>query len=70
MSLLTFGRSQQNPCTKCPEPSIPGLIPGAGKCQYHWNAGVWGEAWAEAVKVAAEDSHILKLAELYRPYDD
>lgn len=34
------------PCTKCGKPSIPGLIRGAGKCQFHWNEGVWGTAWA------------------------
>lgn len=33
-------------CTKCNEPSIPGLISGAGKCRFHWNEGVWGTAWA------------------------
>lgn len=37
-----------NPCTKCGKPGIPGLIDGAGKCQYHWNEGVWGKAWADA----------------------
>lgn len=37
-------------CTECGEPSIPGLARGAGKCQYHWNAGVWGKAWADKVR--------------------
>ncbi len=43
------GRSK-NPCTICGEPGIPGLIQGAGKCQYHWNAWVWGEEYADRVK--------------------
>ncbi len=34
-------------CTKCDKPSIPGLINGCGKCQYHWNEGVWGKEWAD-----------------------
>lgn len=33
-------------CTKCGKPSIPGLISGAGKCQFHWNEGFWGTEWA------------------------
>lgn len=36
----------KNLCTKCGKPSIPGLIQGAGKCQFHWNEVVWGTAWA------------------------
>lgn len=56
-------------CTKCPKSSIPGLILGAGKCQYHWNAGVWGEDWANLVQQSQEDQHIMELAELYLPYD-
>ena len=40
----------KNPCTICGEPGIPGLIRGAGKCQYHWNAGVWGKEYADRVK--------------------
>lgn len=39
-----------NPCTECGKPGIPGLIKGAGKCQYHWNAGVWGKQWADEVE--------------------
>jgi hypothetical protein len=34
-------------CTVCGKPSLPGLTAGNGKCQFHWDAGVWGEAWAE-----------------------
>lgn len=36
-------------CSKpnCNHKSIPGLINGAGKCPYHWAAGVWGEEWAD-----------------------
>lgn len=37
----------------CDKRSIPGLIRGHGKCQYHWNAGVWGKEWAD--KAAASD---------------
>jgi hypothetical protein len=37
-------------CTLCDKPSIPGLVRGKGKCQYHWNAGVWGEKWANEVE--------------------
>lgn len=40
----------KNPCTICGEPGIPGIIRGAGKCQYHWNAGVWGEEYADRVR--------------------
>ena len=39
-----------NPCTFCGEPGIPGLIHGAGKCQYHWNVGQFGVEWANEVK--------------------
>lgn len=39
----------KNPCTKCGKPGIPGLIQGAGKCQYHWNVGAYGQAWADRV---------------------
>ena len=39
----------KNPCTICGKPGIPGLIRGAGKCQYHWNAGVWGKEYADRV---------------------
>ena len=37
----------KNPCTICGEPGIPGLIRGAGKCPYHWAAGVWGKEYAD-----------------------
>lgn len=40
----------KNPCTKCGKPGIPGLIQGAGKCQYHWNVGAYGQAWADRVE--------------------
>ena len=29
--------------TICGGPGIPGLIAGCGKCQQHWNEGVWGK---------------------------
>ena len=41
--------AKNNPCTICGKPGIPGLIRGAGKCQYHWAAGVWGKAYADSV---------------------
>ena len=37
----------KNPCTICGEPGIPGLIRGAGKCPYHWAAGVCGKEYAD-----------------------
>lgn len=39
----------RQPCSvlHCGLRSVAGLIPGAGKCPYHWAAGVWGEAWAD-----------------------
>ena len=37
----------------CGKPSIPGLIHGAGKCQFHWSEGVWGTAWAKEVEARA-----------------
>lgn len=40
-------------CTLCKERSIPGLIRGAGKCQYHWNLALWGKAWADAIRARA-----------------
>lgn len=36
-----------NQCTICGKPGIPGLIRGAGKCQYHWNVGAYGQEWAD-----------------------
>lgn len=39
-----------NPCTVCGKPGIPGLVQGCGKCQYHWNADLWGKHWADAVE--------------------
>lgn len=40
-----------NPCTLCQRPGIPGLIRRAGKCQYHWNVGVYGQAWADQLLI-------------------
>jgi hypothetical protein len=34
-------------CTKCENPSIPGLLRGAGKCQNHYNEGQFGKKWAD-----------------------
>jgi len=39
-----------NLCTICGAPGIPGLVQGAGKCQYHWNVGQYGEAWANRIR--------------------
>lgn len=41
-------------CTECGEPSLPGLIQGAGKCQYHWNVGAYGKDWADKVRADSE----------------
>jgi len=41
--------ARKNPCTICGKPGIPGLLRGQGKCQEHWTAGVWGQAWADKV---------------------
>ena len=41
--------AKNNPCTICGKPGIPGIIRGAGKCQYHWAAGVWGKAYADSL---------------------
>lgn len=46
-----------NPCTECGKPGIPGLTQGAGKCQYHWNKGVWGEAWANHCEQLNEEKN-------------
>jgi hypothetical protein len=40
----------KNPCTICLKPGIPGLRKGAGKCQYHWNVGAYGQLWADQVE--------------------
>jgi hypothetical protein len=43
-----------NPCTICRAPGIPGLFRGAGKCAWHWVVGVWGEAWAKTLRDRGE----------------
>lgn len=42
----------KNPCTitNCGKPGIPGLLKGAGKCQYHYNVGQFGKDWADEVE--------------------
>lgn len=40
----------KNPCTICGVHGIPGLLPGAGKCQYHWNVGAFGQEWADKIR--------------------
>lgn len=32
---------------RCGKPSIPGLKQGIALCQYHFNARMWGKAWAD-----------------------
>jgi hypothetical protein len=44
-------------CTICGRPSVPGLIRGHGKCQHHWNVGVFGAEWADRVKAPAAAPH-------------
>ena len=39
-------------CTECNERSLPGIKKGHGKCQYHWDMGVWGKKWADQVRDA------------------
>lgn len=34
----------------CGKESIPGLLRGNGKCQYHYNVGQFGRAWADKVE--------------------
>lgn len=46
-----------NPCTVCGKPGIPGLVAGAGKCQYHWNVGAYGQAWADEAQLKALHAH-------------
>ena len=43
-------KRQQCSIGGCAAPSVAGLQRGAGKCQYHWNAGVWGREWADHVR--------------------
>lgn len=31
----------------CGDDSVPGLIRGHGKCQYHWDVGAFGQQWAD-----------------------
>lgn len=45
-------------CTICGAKTIPGLIRGAGKCQYHYNVGQFGKEWADQVeKLKKEQSN-------------
>ena len=50
-------RIAKQTCTICGKPSIPGLKSGNGKCQYHWDAGVWGKAWADKVHSEPRQDH-------------
>lgn len=34
-------------CIKCGKESLPGLVAGAGLCQFHYNERMFGLAWAE-----------------------
>lgn len=49
--------AKYNPCTLCGKPGIPGLIRGSGKCQYHWNAGTFGKAWADKCAAEPDEQH-------------
>lgn len=40
-------KKQKCTISGCEKDSVPGLRTGHGKCQYHWNAGVWGKKWAD-----------------------
>lgn len=41
-------------CTICGERSIPGLIRGAGKCQYHYNLKQFGQEAADRARAEAQ----------------
>jgi hypothetical protein len=41
-------------CSKCDEPSLPGLARGHGMCQFHWDEAIWGTKWAKACKQTFE----------------
>lgn len=55
--------STRNPCTICGAPGIPGLLQGAGKCQYHYDVGQFGKEWADKCRVE-EKKMITTQAEL------
>lgn len=46
-------------CTECDKPSLPGFVPGTGKCQYHWNVQAYGKEWADKVKADSESARSL-----------
>ncbi len=46
--MKTKGSAQK--CTVCGRRSVPGLLAGAGKCQYHYNVGQFGKSWADYVE--------------------
>lgn len=52
----------KNPCTLCGKPGIPGLISGAGKCQYHYNVGQFGKAWADYIYGQTPEGQLAKAA--------
>ena len=43
-------KGQAQKCTICGKRSVPGLRAGEGKCQYHYNVGQFGTAWADYVR--------------------
>lgn len=47
---MTFKKGESRRCTLCGSRSIPGLLAGHGKCQYHYNVGQYGKAWADYVE--------------------
>lgn len=50
----------REPCTLCGRPSIPGLLRGAGKCQYHYNVGQFGKDWADKCAATREPGTVTK----------
>ena len=43
-------RRTNNLCTICGADGIPGLIKGAGKCQYHWDLGAFSKEAADSAR--------------------
>ena len=54
-------------CTECDKPSIPGMVKGAGECQYHWDTGAYGKAWADRcalqARIARLEAALRKIAD-------
>lgn len=41
-------RRVKKKCSRCTEPSLPGLT--VGLCQYHYNERMWGKQWADEMR--------------------